>query len=76
MPSVLLEAGSIINRDEEVLMSDPKHQAMIGAAVTDAVERFCGARGARAGDTPPADVRETQRQSPGISPASATPTVH
>lgn len=32
-PAVLLEAGSIINRDEEVLMSDPKHQAVIGAAV-------------------------------------------
>jgi len=75
MPSVLLEAGSIINPDEEVLMSDPKHQAMIGAAVTDAVERFCGARGARARNTAPADAREAQRQSPGVSPAAATPTV-
>jgi N-acetylmuramoyl-L-alanine amidase len=41
MPAVLLEAGSIINRDEELLMSDPDHQALISTAVVDAVERFC-----------------------------------
>jgi N-acetylmuramoyl-L-alanine amidase len=73
MPSVLLEAGSIINRKEEVLMSDPKHQAVIGAAVTDAVEQFCAERGARAGKTPPAGVREEQRDA---SPfRSGTPAV-
>jgi N-acetylmuramoyl-L-alanine amidase len=57
MPSVLLEAGSIINRDEEVLMADPKHQATIGTAVTDAVEQFCGSQRTRAGKTPPLEVR-------------------
>jgi hypothetical protein len=44
MPAVLLEAGSIINRDEELLLGEPEHQALIGAAVTDAVEGFCALR--------------------------------
>jgi N-acetylmuramoyl-L-alanine amidase len=41
IPAVLLEAGSIINRDEELLMSKPEHQALIASAVTAAVESFC-----------------------------------
>jgi N-acetylmuramoyl-L-alanine amidase len=44
MPAVLLEAGSIINRDEELLMGSPEHQSLISAAVTDAVESFCAVR--------------------------------
>jgi N-acetylmuramoyl-L-alanine amidase len=44
MPAVLLEAGSIINRDEELLMGTPEHQEVIGAAVVEAVERFCRER--------------------------------
>jgi N-acetylmuramoyl-L-alanine amidase len=43
MPAVLLEAGSIINRDEEILMNSPGHRALISAAVTTAVEMFCDA---------------------------------
>jgi N-acetylmuramoyl-L-alanine amidase len=41
MPAVLLEAGSIINRDEEVVMASPERQSLISAAVVDAVETFC-----------------------------------
>jgi N-acetylmuramoyl-L-alanine amidase len=44
MPAVLLEAGSIINRDEELLMGTPEHQAVIAAAVLEAVEGFCRER--------------------------------
>jgi N-acetylmuramoyl-L-alanine amidase len=44
MPAVLLEAGSIINRDEELLMGTPEHQALISAAVLEAVEGFCKER--------------------------------
>jgi hypothetical protein len=44
MPAVLLEAGSIINRDEELLMASPERQALISAAVTDAVDGFCATR--------------------------------
>lgn len=48
MPAVLLEAGSIINRDEELLVATPEHQGLISAAVTDAVKAFCTARAERA----------------------------
>src|SRR5215208_4132723 len=41
MPAVLLEAGSIVNREEEVLISTPAHQSIIAAAVTQAVGIFC-----------------------------------
>ncbi len=44
MPSVLLEAGSIINRDEELQMNSPERRDLIGASVTAAVEEFCDAR--------------------------------
>jgi N-acetylmuramoyl-L-alanine amidase len=44
VPTVLFEAGSIINRDEELLMSSPERQTKIAAAVTDAVRLFCAAR--------------------------------
>jgi N-acetylmuramoyl-L-alanine amidase len=47
MPAVLLEAGSIVHRDEELLMQTPERQALISAAATEAVEKFCAARKAR-----------------------------
>jgi len=44
MPAVLLEAGMIIHRDEELVLASPERQTLIAAAVTDAVEQFCGHR--------------------------------
>src|SRR5262245_6840213 len=44
MPAVLLEAGSIINREEELRMGSVERQARISAAATDAIESFCAAR--------------------------------
>jgi N-acetylmuramoyl-L-alanine amidase len=44
VPTVLFEAGSIINRSEELLMGSPERHAKIAAAVTDAVRLFCAAR--------------------------------
>jgi N-acetylmuramoyl-L-alanine amidase len=41
MPSVLLEAGSIINRDEELQMNSPERRDLITASVIKAVEAFC-----------------------------------
>ncbi len=41
MPSVLLEAGSIINRDEELQMNSRKRRDLITASVKDAVRAFC-----------------------------------
>jgi N-acetylmuramoyl-L-alanine amidase len=42
MPAVLLEAGSIINRDEELKMASPERQDMTVKAVTTAMNQFCG----------------------------------
>jgi N-acetylmuramoyl-L-alanine amidase len=40
-PAVLLEAGSIVNRDEELEMASPERQQLISTAVVDAVAGFC-----------------------------------
>lgn len=52
MPAVLLEAGSIINRQEEAEMASPERRALIGAAAAAAVEDFCQARAHPLGDRP------------------------
>jgi N-acetylmuramoyl-L-alanine amidase len=44
MPAVLLEAGSIINRDEELEMASAERRALTSAAIAAAVEDFCAAR--------------------------------
>ena len=49
MPAVLLEAGSIINRDEELKMASPEHRNIISSGVTAAVRVFCDARWAMLG---------------------------
>lgn len=41
IPAVLLEAGSIINRDEELLMATPEHQTVISAAIAEAAKAYC-----------------------------------
>jgi N-acetylmuramoyl-L-alanine amidase len=42
MPAVLLEAGSIINRDEELKMDSPERRDVISNAVAAATKSFCG----------------------------------
>jgi N-acetylmuramoyl-L-alanine amidase len=44
LPAALLEAGSIVNRDEELAMTSPERQQLISAAVVDAVDSFCAAQ--------------------------------
>jgi N-acetylmuramoyl-L-alanine amidase len=44
MPAVLLEAGSIINRDEEIKMDSPERRDLISSAVAAAAKEFCGAQ--------------------------------
>ncbi|MGA8079387.1 MAG: N-acetylmuramoyl-L-alanine amidase [Xanthobacteraceae bacterium] len=48
MPAVLLEAGSIVNRDEELQLASPERRSLTSAAVTAAVEDFCAASTAAA----------------------------
>jgi N-acetylmuramoyl-L-alanine amidase len=69
MPAVLLEAGSIVNRDEELLMASPGHQARISDAVTEAVEQFCAARPPR----PPDQLRASRPGTSEAVSAAATP---
>jgi N-acetylmuramoyl-L-alanine amidase len=59
IPAVLLEAGSIINRDEELLMATPERQALISAAIVDAAEAYCAETIPRT----PAVVRRPARRS-------------
>lgn len=49
MAAVLLEAGSIINRDEELQMSSPERRDIISSGVTAAVKTFCEPRWAMLG---------------------------
>jgi N-acetylmuramoyl-L-alanine amidase len=44
MPAVLLEAGSIINRDEEVALATSDRHERIAASAVDAVDAFCAIR--------------------------------
>jgi N-acetylmuramoyl-L-alanine amidase len=44
MPAVLLEAGSIVNRPEELELVSPERRALTSAAVVAAVEQFCAGR--------------------------------
>jgi N-acetylmuramoyl-L-alanine amidase len=41
MPALLLEAGVIVNRDEELLVSTPAYQTVIATAVVEALRKFC-----------------------------------
>jgi N-acetylmuramoyl-L-alanine amidase len=53
MPAVLLEAGSIVNRQEELALASDERRALTSAAVVAAVEEFC------AGRTRPATAKAT-----------------
>ena len=64
IPAVLLEAGSIINRDEELQMASPERQALISAAVVDAMDAFCATRQA------PHDPEQASRAKPSAAHAN------
>ena len=48
MPAVLVEAGVIVNRTEESVVSAPAYQGIIAAAIEGAVRAFCNPRGSAA----------------------------
>lgn len=70
MPAVLFEAGSIVNRDEELLLNAPEHRALLATAAADAVDAFCTAR---AGDRVRAARRQGEAPAAGPQARSATP---
>lgn len=53
MPAVLLEAGSIVNRDEEVELSSAGRRAITAGAITAAAVEFCDVRASRPGERRP-----------------------
>ncbi len=53
MPAALLEAGSIVNRQEELELGTPERRAATSAAVVAAVEDFCAARAPQKIERPP-----------------------
>jgi N-acetylmuramoyl-L-alanine amidase len=67
MPAALLEAGSIANRDEELLLASPERQQLISAAVVDAVDSFCVAQSHK-----PAQVAQSARRTQKIAYRSRT----
>jgi N-acetylmuramoyl-L-alanine amidase len=73
MPALLLEAGSIINRQEELELATPERRLMVAEAVTAAVEEFCASREQAVAGQPaaskPASVAITTHAR-GIRPAS------
>jgi N-acetylmuramoyl-L-alanine amidase len=56
MPAALLEAGSIINRDEELQMASPERQDKTAFAVTAALREYCGLPPVKP-PTPPPDAQ-------------------
>jgi N-acetylmuramoyl-L-alanine amidase len=46
-PAVLLEAGVIVNRNEELQLASFEHQRQISAALLNAIDRYCNARRAK-----------------------------
>jgi N-acetylmuramoyl-L-alanine amidase len=72
MPAVLLEAGSIINRNEELLLVGAERQAVIAAAVGSAVDRYCQLRPPAPKDD--AVARAPQRGRPMAEPVQVSGT--
>jgi N-acetylmuramoyl-L-alanine amidase len=52
MPAVLLEAGSIVNRQEELELATPERRLIVAEAVTAAVEDFCARKGQTVANRP------------------------
>jgi len=61
IPAVLLEAGSIINRDEELAMTTPERRGAISAAAVDAIVGFCEARSTQVASAPQPAARKVLR---------------
>ena len=45
-PAVLIEAGVIVNRDEEIILGTPARRELFSEAVAQAVQEFCSAQAA------------------------------
>jgi len=72
MPAALLESGSIINRDEELVMASDEHKNKVASAVSSSVTDYCETRGA----APPLVARpQPKAEQPKLSKRAAHPRV-
>ena len=69
MPAVLLEAGVIVNRDEELLLAGEPHRQTIASAVVEAVRQFCRPAAAPASRA----IKRDRAQVPPRGPAGTAP---
>jgi N-acetylmuramoyl-L-alanine amidase len=72
MPAVLLEAGSIINREEELLLGAVERQSLISAGVLEAVESFCKERQPRGSERVARRPDVSSAAKPAPRPAAVT----
>ena len=71
MPAILLEAGSIVNRQEELELATPERRLIVAEAVTAAVEVFCTSRGQTVAGRPSGNLPRTNTApSERVRPAS------
>jgi N-acetylmuramoyl-L-alanine amidase len=70
MPAVLLEAGSIVNRQEEVDLASRERRSLTSAAIVAAVEDFCAAR------AHPASAKTAAPPRAGVRRANSGPPTH
>ena len=68
MPAVLLEAGSIVNRQEELELATPERRLIVADAVTAAVEDFCASRGQTIARSPAGNPRSVIDTAPSQRP--------
>jgi N-acetylmuramoyl-L-alanine amidase len=72
MPALLLEAGSIVNRREELELATPERRALTSAAVAQAVEEFCAARAHPTATAPAAAAERAAKHRPTAHAAAST----
>ena len=70
MPAVLLEAGSIVNRQEELQLASPERRTLTSAAIVAAVEDFCAARARPAEARAAAPLKRVNSNPPQQSPVT------
>jgi N-acetylmuramoyl-L-alanine amidase len=70
MPAVLLEAGSIVNRHDELVLATPERRALVAEAVTAAVDQFCAARARPVNATLPGRPKPRRRSPVNQRPAA------
>jgi N-acetylmuramoyl-L-alanine amidase len=68
MPALLLEAGSIVNRQEELELGTAERRAKTGAAIAAAVTEFCAARARPAVSKPVATAKPSMLRTGTIQP--------